>query len=331
MPRAFRKPESYAAEKKTRGMVAPFLLERGFSEVDDRRKSYGPTQSQLVRATDSDGKQLGLWVRLCWRREGRRKGARQFSAAQLRARIEGGDWEGTVSDRVARAREDGATHLFLVQREGNRMVYAALVPLSAVLPIWKKQRDISKALIKKGRLGRRKKNHATNGSSPTIWLQDSTAPGVAEALWRYPGVRDLAKLPVLAPNEPRVVDDDSLDDLPVEYRDLGSDGAERTKRVISGVRRDPRVRTAVRARSGGRCEREGCGGRRPYNGFLDVHHILGAENSDRFWNCVALCPNCHRDAHFSPDRDQINALLLKFAAQFAPRPKTRRTTNAAVV
>jgi 5-methylcytosine-specific restriction protein A len=73
----------------------------------------------------------------------------------------------------------------------------------------------------------------------------------------------------------------------------------------------------VRDRAGGRCEREGCGAHRPYAGFLDVHHILGIEVSDRLWTCVALCPNCHREAHYAPDRDTINAALGLFAAQFA--------------
>ena len=44
---------------------------------------------------------------------------------------------------------------------------------------------------------------------------------------------------------------------------------------------------------------------------------LGIDVSDRVWTCVALCPNCHREAHFSPDRDAINAQLRDFAAQFA--------------
>ncbi|MBU9434829.1 HNH endonuclease [Burkholderia multivorans] len=30
-----------------------------------------------------------------------------------------------------------------------------------------------------------------------------------------------------------------------------------------------------------------------------MHHILGVEKGDRIWNCVALCPNCHRDTHHS--------------------------------
>ncbi|AIO34480.1 HNH endonuclease family protein [Burkholderia cenocepacia] len=53
-----------------------------------------------------------------------------------------------------------------------------------------------------------------------------------------------------------------------------------------------------------------------YPGFLDVHHILGVEKGDRVWNCVALCPNCHRDARHSPDADGLNSQLLASAEQF---------------
>jgi 5-methylcytosine-specific restriction protein A len=49
---------------------------------------------------------------------------------------------------------------------------------------------------------------------------------------------------------------------------------------------------------------------------FDVHHILGADKSDRIYNCVALCPNCHREVHFAPDHDEVNGKLLDFAMKF---------------
>jgi hypothetical protein len=113
------------------------------------------------------------------------------------------------------------------------------------------------------------------------------------------------------------ITDDSYDDLAGENTNaVGSDAPERVHRTTSGVKRDPRVRLAVRRRSGRSCEAFGCEEKRSFPGFIDVHHILGAEKSDRVWNCVALCPNCHREAHFSPDRVQINSQLETFAAQF---------------
>jgi 5-methylcytosine-specific restriction protein A len=140
---------------------------------------------------------------------------------------------------------------------------------------------------------------------------------IGDVLWHYPGVRDLAQLTVLPPSMP--LHDDSIDDLPgIDYSALGSDGAPRVQRITSGVPRDPRVREAVRARSEGRCERNGCGQQRDYPGFLDVHHILGAEKNDRVWTCIALCPNCHREAHMSPDANRLNAELLEYANRWSP-------------
>lgn len=95
---------------------------------------------------------------------------------------------------------------------------------------------------------------------------------------------------------------------------FGSDGAGRSIGQTSFVKRDLRVRSVVLARAAGKCER--CQAARSFAGFLDVHHILGAETSDRVWNCVAICPNCHRDTHFDPDRNKINSLLLEWAMKF---------------
>lgn len=170
------------------------------------------------------------------------------------AAIQNGDWEGSIRAKLARSERNGVTHSLFVQSEGTGFVYAARVPLAAVLPIWAQQRDISQSLIDRGVLGRQKKNHAANGRSPTIWR--------------------------------------------------------------SMVKRDRRVRAEVLKRAEGVCEREGCQHTREWAGFLDVHHILGADKSDRAWNCVALCPNCHREAHYSPEHGAINADLLAYASAF---------------
>jgi 5-methylcytosine-specific restriction enzyme A len=314
MARSFRSEESYVAEQTTRGMLANFLQERGFRDVRDERKSFGRTGQQVIRALDDKGKGVALWVRLCWRRSGARDSKHVYSAAQLTARVINGDWLGTIQRRLDRAAQEGISHLLLVQRVDNRIANAAAIPLRSVLPIWKAQRDKSISLIKQGRLGRRKKNHAMNGVSPTLWLEDSAVPEIGEVLWTHAGVRDLAKLNV-GPSR-RNQFDDSMDDLPgIDYALIGSDGAGRVPVVTSGVKRDPKVRRAVLARTKG-CERKACGITKVYTGFLDVHHILGAEKSDRVWNCVALCPNCHREAHAAPDRDQIDAALLEYASKF---------------
>lgn len=320
MARSFRSEESYVAERTTRDMLVGFLEERGFKSVLDERKSFGRTESQVLRAIDENGHSVALWVRLCWRQSGKRKEKRNYSAAQLLARVKGSDWIGTIRKKLDHAKSGGVTHLLMVQRFKNAIIYAAAIPLVAVIPIWTAQRDISTKLIKQDKLGRRTKNHAMNGASPTLWLQDDAAPGVAKALWGHAGVRDLSRLAIKTGSSAADASDDSIDDLPgIAYSALGSDGADKIQKITSGVKRDPRVRKEVLKRSNGVCERDSCGIEKAYSGFLDVHHILGANKSDRVWNCVAICPNCHREAHAAPDRDQVNAKLLTFATKFKPK------------
>jgi 5-methylcytosine-specific restriction enzyme A len=68
-------------------------------------------------------------------------------------------------------------------------------------------------------------------------------------------------------------------------------------------------------RSGGKCE--GCGSEPPFvddagNGFLEVRHInrLADEGIDAPENVAAVCPNCHRRAHYSADRLAFQANLI---------------------
>lgn len=320
--RDFRTQESYVSERITRDMLADFLRERGFSNVGENRKRYGRNESQILSAVSPTGEKIVMRVRLCWRRDGHKARETTYSAAQLLPKVKDDDWEGTLRDKFSREAADGVNYLLVVQRDGERILFAAAIPLTELVEIWCAQRDTSRELIAQGKLGRRHKNHAMNGSSPTIWLQDDRAPAIAGALWNHRGVFDLAKLPVVG----RLASsgtDDTFDDIPgVDYSQLGSDGARRMPVIRSNVKRDARVRARVLERAGNACERKGCGVSRSYFGFLDVHHILGADKSDRYWNCVALCPNCHREAHMAPDREQINAELLGYAEQFAPKKES---------
>lgn len=315
--RAFRGEDSIAAERISRDAVAPFLTERGFEVIENKRKVAGTATEQFVSARAPDGKLVKMRVRICWRREGRNANERKVAAAQLRARLRDDDWEGTLRFIVERDAQHGNTHNLIIQRDGAVIVFAALIPRDTLMPIWLRQRDISDDLHRRGLMRNINKNHAMNGSSPTIWLQDDRTPDaheVPDALWAWPGVIDIAKLDATG-TAPR---DDTFDDCPgIDYAMLGSDGSSRRTVIRSEVRRDPRVRRAVLDR-GRACERKGCGEHREYGGFLDVHHILGVEKSDRAWNCVALCPNCHREAHFAPDADELNAQLLAYAEQFRP-------------
>lgn len=312
--RDFRKPESYEAEQRSRDLVKPFLESRGFQVAADERKVTGTAQSQTVTAVSASGQEIRIRVRLCWRKE--RETSLLFSAAQLRAHFVDGDWDKTLKQLDQAYYKDGITHVLFFQRAGTIVPHAALVPTSELASILRKQGQVSDKLIREGRMGRIKKNHAMNGGSPTIWLMDNRTPDaclVANVLWQWPGVQDLAKLPIVNSGA-EVGVDDTLDDIsPPDYSLLGADGAKRNVTKRSGVKRDPRVRIAVVERSQGRCERPSCAVAASYRGFLDVHHILGAEVSDRVWNCVALCPNCHRDAHFAPNCEAINDELLRIA------------------
>jgi 5-methylcytosine-specific restriction protein A len=292
------------------------LLEsRGFKDVIDHREKRGTAETQIVTARLADISSK-MHVRLCWRRDGRHNNEGKYSAAQLRARLRGDDWDATLDFIAERAAANGVTHSLFVQDSAEGIEFAVLVPSDQVPAIWQRQRQVSAEIIAAGQNGRGAKNHAENGSSPTIWLQDDrkpSTPAVAAVLWNWPGIINVLALPANGD----AVGDDSLDDLPIDAGLWGRDNGERYTAVRSGYRRDQKVRTAVIERANGKCERDACGANRPYSGFLDVHHILGVGISDRAWTCVALCPNCHREAHFAPDRDAINQSLSVFAKQFA--------------
>lgn len=320
MTRQFRSEESFHAESISRAAVAPFLADRGFQDIDDQLKVTGSATSQLVSATSPEGARVKMRVRLCWRR--RTTEDLKYSAAQLRARLVDDDWDKTMRVTMQRDLDQGITHNLILQRDGALIVHAALIPIRELKGIFDTQARISQELIDGGQMKNLKKNHAKNGSSPTIWLRDERMPNahqVADALWAWPGVNDLMALPskILAN------DDDAMDDCPIPtgYAELGSDAPLQRSALRAECRRDPKVRAAVLKRAQS-CERQGCVNQRTYKSFLDVHHILGAKVSDRVWNCVALCPNCHRDAHFSPEADSINLELKLFAEQFKPAGPT---------
>lgn len=71
-------------------------------------------------------------------------------------------------------------------------------------------------------------------------------------------------------------------------------------------KRNPDVVAAVLERASGTCER--CDGAAPFlrasNGkpYLEVHHVvrLADDGDDTVDNAIAICPNCHREAHYGP-------------------------------
>jgi len=295
--RAFRTEESYEAERRTRGMIRLFLQDRGyFVELDSRERN-----GQTIKVRSPAGKRLSMRVRLCWRRDasrGKTGRAPKYSAAQLMAKIKGEDWVGSLEEKIERERSHGVTHLLLVQRDTDDITHAALIPLSAVVPIWTRQRDVSRKLIAEGRLGRRTKNHAMNGSSPTLWLQDDDAPDVADVLWNHASVQDLAELSKIDP--PTLLPEEIAE--PRTYME----GASR-RVSVNAYERDRRAREeciALRGRICRICNFDfGAQYGSEADGYIHVHHVrpLGDIREeyqvDPATDLVPVCPNCHAVIH----------------------------------
>lgn len=74
-------------------------------------------------------------------------------------------------------------------------------------------------------------------------------------------------------------------------------------------KRDAKVRDAVLKMAGGRCERCGQQSFLTTTGeyYLETHHVveLSERGPDAVGNIIAVCPNCHRQAHFAADRAQV--------------------------
>lgn len=261
-------------------MLPAFLESRGFTvEADDRTAS-----GQTISALSLGGTSLRMRVRLCWRRDGRSESESprrsQFSAAQILADIKNDDWIGTLQSKVDRERSRGVTHLLLVQREEHRLVFAALIPIDALIPIWIAQRDTSERLIKTGRLGRRRKNHAMNGSSPTIHLQDDRAPEVAHELWSFPGVIDLAAAPSVDVSLPQSFEAwTTSENESSTYTLTDSDNRPLVAAQIRARRGQQQFRDQLRRTYGDRCLVTGCtvlevleaAHINPYRGASDNH------------------------------------------------------------
>jgi 5-methylcytosine-specific restriction protein A len=78
-------------------------------------------------------------------------------------------------------------------------------------------------------------------------------------------------------------------------------------------RRNPDVVAGVLKRANGKCEL--CGLDAPFykasdgGSYLEVHHwiTLSEGGEDTIENAGALCPNCHKQAHFGQQRDFIKS------------------------
>lgn len=55
----------------------------------------------------------------------------------------------------------------------------------------------------------------------------------------------------------------------------------------------PQARHEVMRRAKHKCENQDCS----YSRTLHIHHIDMDNSNNRLFNLIALCPNCHKDAH----------------------------------
>jgi hypothetical protein len=88
--------------------------------------------------------------------------------------------------------------------------------------------------------------------------------------------------------------------------------------------RSQAIHLFVLRRANGKCE--GCGVDAPFEKddgtpYLEPHHTerLADDGPDHPAHVIALCPNCHRRAHSSKDRDNFNSRLIKRLAKIQPR------------
>ncbi|MFT6908210.1 MAG: 5-methylcytosine-specific restriction protein A [Oleiphilaceae bacterium] len=95
------------------------------------------------------------------------------------------------------------------------------------------------------------------------------------------------------------------------------DGVSKPKKVSTTVTqyvRDPKVKAWVLKEAKGLCEC--CSEPAPFisssgEPYLEVHHLrkLAESGSDTIQNCIALCPNCHRQLHYSVDKKALRSRI----------------------
>jgi 5-methylcytosine-specific restriction protein A len=137
-------------------------------------------------------------------------------------------------------------------------------------------------------------------------------------------IQEFTDEPSLPPNvSAQEADNHNLEEL--RKRALASSAAARTpkQRKILARDRSNAIRLYVLKRSKGNCE--GCGSPAPFQTpthapYLEPHHIrrLSDGGPDHPRWVVAICPNCHRRAHYSQDASGYNERLAGIAGRLEP-------------
>ncbi len=155
-------------------------------------------------------------------------------------------------------------------------------------------------------------------SGGEFYLATKLADAIEEEWKKTPALRLYFSLDLLQ-NAPTVDDLNKLatqrkmsirtEDREIEW----PDHPERYLALVRLFKRNPFVVAAVLSRAKGKCEV--CGIKAPFNRpdgepYLEVHHLhwLAAGGKDTKDNAMAVCPNCHREAHHG-DREAWLAKL----------------------
>lgn len=195
------------------------------------------------------------------------------------------DGVGAVTVACEAARGRGATHILAIVGDENSGVlsFARLYALASVPSLVAAQAAVIDSVFYRAH-------------SAALVVQ-----GIASEFTEAAAVANAAGINVLSP-----------------LRSLSTAVAETTvTRVRSGnvYRRDPKVRAQVLQIAGGRCE---CCGELGFlteagEPYLETHHVVGVSERgpDSSGNIVAVCPLCHRKAHYAADRIQIERKMLE--------------------
>ena len=172
-----------------------------------------------------------------------------------------------------------------------------------LLPPNKRRVNIKSAKAQKGGFGR------------NVWYAD-TKYG-QDTCRRVAGLLRRAKRQVFERDE---LDSqaDALEQL--DHAPGGVPNPSRSKREINVVGRDPEVQRWILQCADGHCEL--CGQQAPFvkpngNHFLEIHHVrrLADGGPDIPQNAVALCPNCHREAHHGARAEAIRKQLSEHVSR----------------
>lgn len=117
------------------------------------------------------------------------------------------------------------------------------------------------------------------------------------------------------------IDGLSLQELRQKAVDKAVSSATAKERRTKYYEQSKAIKLYALARAGGVCE--GCGQPAPFvrldgTPYLEVHHIrkLADEGPDDPKWVIALCPNCHRRAHYGSDASEFNDQLAENAGRF---------------